>query len=187
MTTRSTPRGHAVWTSARAALALATLALVTLTGCNRGEQAQQMASTGASDTSVDAVLPARKAPALPRVPFNQQPCQSLSAADMTALHFPTPVHTVPYKETPDSLPYDNACRWYNGGTELALIAYMTQEDYDGTSQSMRSTQHVAPTDIPGAFYDQQGYLWFAKNGYSVEIGPGSKSREAVARLLAGKL
>jgi hypothetical protein len=94
---------------------------------------------------------------------------------------------VAYKETSDSLTYDNACRWYSGGTELTLIAYMTQEDYDGTSQTMRSKENVAPTDIPGAFYDRQGYLWFAKNGYYVEVGAGSKSRESVARQVAGKL
>ncbi len=178
----STPVGLRTLTSACAALALSTLA-----GCNRGQQAQRTASEGANDTVLDATLTTRPAAAPPKVPFNQQPCQSLSTADMTALNFPTTVHTISEKETPESLPYDNACRWYNGGSQLTRIAYMTQEDYNGTSQSMRSTENVAPTDIPGAFYDKQGYLWFAKNGYSVEIGSGTKSREAVARLVAAKL
>lgn len=77
---------------------------------------------------------------------------------MAAINFPTPVRTVAYKETSVSATYDNACRWYNGATELTRIAYQTKEDYDGSSQTMKSTEKVAPADIPGAFYDTQGYL-----------------------------
>lgn len=178
MTMRSAVSGRGARTSA-----YATLALLALAACNRGEQAQQ----AASDTTLNTSTTTRRAHALPKVPFNQQPCQSLSDADMATLHSAMPVRTVPYKETSDSLTYDNACRWYNGGTEQTLVAYMTQEDYDGTSQTMKSIENIAPTDIPGAFYDKQGYFWFAKNGYYVEIGSGSRPREAVARLLAGKL
>jgi hypothetical protein len=166
--------------------ACAIVALVAVVACNRGGHAQQTAIDTTATAPLDTQLPARTPPALPKVPFSQQPCQSLSAADMAALKFSMPVRTVPYKETSDSLTYDNACRWYNGSTELTLIAYQTQQDYDGTSQSMKSTEHIAPSDIPGAFYDTQGYLWFAKDGYYVEIGQGHP-REDVARRLVGRL
>jgi hypothetical protein len=180
MTTRTTATGPA------STLACAMLALLTLAACNRGRQA---ASDTASDTVSDAVFPSQRATraAPPKVPFGQQPCQSLTAADLAALNIEANAHSVSYRESPDSLPYDNACRWTIGGNELARVSYMPQSDYDATSQSMRSKQNVAPGDIPGAFYDQQGDLWFAKNGYFVEIGPTSRSREAVARRVAARL
>ena len=177
---RRIPIGPAVWASGCAAFAV-----MTLVACNRGRETRHAVADSAANAPFDTVLPQSTAPALPKVPFNQQPCQSLSAADMAALNFPTPVHAEAFKETSVALTYDNACRWSNGGSELTRIAYQTKEDYDGTSQNMKSTENVAPADIPGAFYDKQGYLWIAKNGYYVEIG--ATKREPVARQLVGKL
>jgi hypothetical protein len=64
---------------------------------------------------------------------------------------------------------------------------MTKGDYDLNSHGNRSTTRQAPTDLPGAFYDDQGGLWIAKNGYYVVVSGRQAFREPVARLIAGKL
>jgi hypothetical protein len=123
---------------------------------------------------------------VPKVPFGNQPCQSLSAADQATLQFPEKMTAAPDR-APAGLPHDNVCTWSHGGSRYVQIGYMAKVDYDANSTGNRSTEHQAPTDLPGAFYDRQGGLWFAKNGHFVVVSGKSKLREPVAKILAAKL
>ncbi len=60
-------------------------------------------------------------------------------------------------------------------------------DYEANQSGNRSTEHQAPSDLPGAFFDRQGGLWFTKNGYFVVVSGKSKFREPVAKILVAKL
>lgn len=122
----------------------------------------------------------------PKVPFNNQPCQSLAAADQATLKMDGPLKTTPFR-APATLMFDNVCSYYHGGTRVSQIGYMTKADYDGNKSGNRSTTRQAPTDLPGAFYDAQGGLWIAKNGYYVVVSGKQAFREPAARLIAGKL
>ena len=121
-----------------------------------------------------------------KVPFGNQPCQSLSAADQKTLQFPETLTGRPDR-APATLPYDNVCTWDHGGTRYVQIGYQARIDYDANRSGNRSDKHEAPADLPGAFYDRQGGLWFAKNGYFVVVSGKSKLREPVAKLLVAKL
>src|SRR5215475_5723719 len=121
---------------------------------------------------------------MPKVPFNNTPCASLSAADLAAMKTPTPMDAKPFR-APAKLPFDNVCSYFHGGTLYAQVGYQTKDDYDVNSSSNRSKTRQAPSDLPGAFYDAQGGLWFTKNGYYVVVSGRSALREPVARLLAG--
>ena len=122
----------------------------------------------------------------PKVPFNNQPCRSLTPADQVTLKMDGPLKETPFK-APGDLKLDNVCSYYHGGTRVAQIGYMTKADYDGNSHSNRSTSRQAPADLPGGFYDAQGGLWITKNGYYVVVSGKQALREPVARLIAGKL
>lgn len=127
-----------------------------------------------------------QAPTPPKVPFNNHPCQSLSSADEAAVKTLTPIHADPDR-TPGTLAFDNVCTYTHGGTRYAQVGYMTKGDYDVNNTGNRSTEHQAPSDLPGAFYDKQCGLWIAKNGYYVVVSGRSAMREPVARVIAGKL
>src|SRR5215469_15234485 len=127
-----------------------------------------------------------KGPILPKVPFSNKPCESLSAADRATLKMAGTVQDKPDR-APATLPFDNICTYLNGGSKDAQIGYQTKVDYDTNSSGNRSNTRQAPADLPGAFYDGQGGLWFAKNGYYVVVSGRAAFREPVARLLAGKL
>ncbi len=127
-----------------------------------------------------------KQPEPPKVPFGNQPCQSLSSNDQTALKMFTPVHANASR-APGTLTFDNVCDYVHGGTRQVQVGYMTKGDYDLNSHGNRSTEKQAPGDLPGGFYDAQGGLWFAKGGYYVVVAGKSALREPVARLIAGKL
>jgi hypothetical protein len=129
--------------------------------------------------------PARN-PTPPKVPFNNQPCQSLAAADQVTLKMNGPLKATPGR-APGNLTFDNVCSYDHGGTRVSQIGYMTKGDYDLNGPGNRSTTRQAPTDLPGAFYDDQGGLWIAKNGYYVVVSGRQAFREPVARLIAGKL
>jgi len=122
----------------------------------------------------------------PKVPFNNTPCESLTAADLAAMKVPTPVETKPFR-APAKLPFDNVCSYTHGGTLYGQVGYQTKDDYDVNSSSNRSKTRQAPSDLPGAFYDAQGGLWFAKNGYYVVIAGRSAMREPAARVIVKKL
>jgi len=122
----------------------------------------------------------------PKVPFGNAPCASLSAADEAALKMSTPVEAKADR-APAKLAADNFCTYTHGGTRLSQIGYMTQLDYQSNSTGNRSKSRQAPSDLPGAFYDGQGGLWMAKNGYYVVISGKSELREPVARIVVKKL
>ena len=125
-------------------------------------------------------------PEPPKVPFANQPCQSLSSNDQAALKMFTPVHANASR-APGTLTFDNVCDYIHGGTRQVQIGYMTKGDYDLNSHGNRSTEKQAPGDLPGGFYDAQGGLWFAKNGYYVVVAGKGALREPVARVISGKL
>jgi hypothetical protein len=118
---------------------------------------------------------------VPKVPFGNLPCQSLTSADQQALG----ISGGPGKpdRAPAKLPIDNMCA-YSG---MTIIGYMTDKDYQFNQQGNQSTSRKAPGTLPGAFYDDQGGLWFAKNGYYVVVSGHDELKEAVARVVAGKL
>ena len=121
---------------------------------------------------------------MPKVPFNNQPCQSLSAADLSALGFGRNKATA--ARAPTTLPVDNFCT-YLGNSGQAQVGYVTQGDYQMNQDANRSTSRVAPSDLPGVFYDGQGGLWFTKDGYYVVIAGGNAYKERVAHIIVGKL
>src|SRR5262249_61036263 len=53
-------------------------------------------------------------PDLPKVPFANQPCQSLSSADQATLKIPGPL-TARSDRAPGTLPFDNVCTYDHGG------------------------------------------------------------------------
>jgi hypothetical protein len=122
----------------------------------------------------------------PKVPFNNDPCQALTATDQATLKIQGPIQATPDK-APANLKSDNICAYTHGGTRVSQIGFMTKADYDANSNGNRSKTHQAPADLPGAFYDGQGGLWIAKNGYYVVLAGKSALREPIAKLLAGKL
>lgn len=133
-----------------------------------------------------AVTLGAQKPTAPKVPFGNHPCDSLSAAEQTELKLSTPVTAKPDR-APATLAADNMCTYTHGGTRLAQVGYMTQQDYEANHGGNRSTSKQAPADLPGAFYDKQGGLWLSKNGYYVVVSGKSELREPAARLIAKKL
>jgi hypothetical protein len=125
-------------------------------------------------------------PTPPKVPFSNQACASISEADLTSLHIPSPVASKPDR-APATLQVDNVCSYTHGGTLEAQVGYQTKGDYDANSQGNRSTKRKTPSDLPGAFYDKQGGLWFTKNGYYVVVSGRSALREPVARIIVKRL
>lgn len=128
----------------------------------------------------------RGAPELPKVPFGNHPCQSLSTGDQGTLKMPGSMDAKSDR-APATLPFDNMCTYTHGGTKYAQVGFETKADYDLNTRGNRSSSHQAPADVPGAFYDKQGGLWFAKNGYFVVVSGRSELTESVARLIVAKL
>ena len=125
-------------------------------------------------------------PTTPKVPFGNQPCASLSAADRAMLKMPATITAKPDR-APATLPIDNVCTYESGGTRYAQIGFQVKIDYDANSTGNRSKTRQAPADLPGSFYDAQGGLWLSKNGYYVVVSGRSAFREPVARVVAAKL
>ena len=120
-------------------------------------------------------------PSYPKVPFENKPCQSLSANEERALGLAADTPGKPDR-APATLPIDNICTY----RELQ-VGYMTEIDYRTNSNANRSSSRTAPADLPGAFYDRQGGLWFTKNGYYVVLSHSLKLSEQAARIIVGKL
>ncbi len=125
-------------------------------------------------------------PEPPTVPFGNQPCRSLDSSDHAALKMFTPVHENAFR-APSTLKLDNVCDYDHANQRQVQVAYMTKGDYDLNRDGNRSTEKSAPADLPGAFYDKQGGLWFAKNGYYVVVVGRHALREPAARAIAAKL
>ncbi len=174
--------GHGV----RPAIGVVAVAALALVGFGGTAEASRQMPTGSTISS--AALNSMgnpEAPTVPKVPFGNQPCESLTASDEQALKMVS-VHGKPDR-APATLPIDNMCSYVSGGGLAARIGYMTDEDYRFNHDGNQSTSRKAPADLPGAFYDQQGGLWFAKNGYYVVVTGASAFKEPVSHVVAGKL
>ena len=123
---------------------------------------------------------------LPKVPFGNQPCQSLSQdeqkqIEMQAQGYAMPVPGKP-ERAPANLPFDNACIYHDFS-----VGYMSQGDYVFNRDGNHSTEHADPSDLPDAFYGKQDGVWFKKNGYYVNVEGRHRLQEPVAKAIAAKL
>lgn len=166
-----------------AASAGTVLGLLALSGCG------QPPGPPSTTTSSPAVAAAENASGVPKVPFNRQPCKSLSIEELGQLGIRDsdtnkPSSGKPMHDGRDDFAYDNACDY---GSQT--LAYKTIQDCTDQRDELRNAGRAAPADVPGAFYDVLGNLWFVKNGYCVAI-PNNVSatiREQMARVIAAKL
>jgi hypothetical protein len=160
-------------------------------GCSSGNgDKSAVASQAASDSAgADSLfaMTGHNQPAAPKVPFGGQPCQSLTPAEQQSIGMPANA-SAKASGGSSGTAVDNACA-YADNSLLVGISYGTQADYDMNSSGNRSADRQAPSDLPGAFYDGQGGLWFATHGYYVHLdGLGSsKFREPAARVIVGKI
>jgi hypothetical protein len=130
---------------------------------------------------------------LPKVPFGNRPCQSLTADEIKTLGIakPAPAKPVPGRQNtpgPDGHPeepaFDNTCDF-----GYQTLVYTTRYDYEYQRNNLRSPRHDAPAGLSGAFYDVLGNLWFAEKGYYVAIPNNAADavKEKMARVIAAKL
>jgi hypothetical protein len=170
------PTRNPASTTLSSVLSLA-LGFVLLTGC--GKPPQPVPGIAAPDSSSAALPGAPKPPTPPKVPANNQPCAVLSLDELKALGI-SGATTRPDR-APSNLPFDNLC--FIGGVHYGFMAMI---DYQTNQTGNRDVSKTAPADLPGAFYDGQGGLWFAKDGYYVSIGANNLA-EKLASALAAKL
>ena len=159
------------------------VAAIALLGAGNSNRAPSSMPARSWITAAHVRLDTGAPPTVPKVPFNNQPCLSVSASDLQAMGAPAVTQGKPDR-APHTLPIDNMCTYVNGGSQITQIGYMTDQDYKFNSTGNRSTSHQAPASLPGGFYDQQGGLWFAKDGYDVVVGQAS-TRNRSPRFLAG--
>lgn len=160
--------------------------MVALVACSQPPPPTTVATPPSSTLDPIASTSAQGKLTVPKVPFGNQPCQSLSQDEQQGLEQSAWGYSRPVPGKPDrapaGLPYDNVCI-YNGFN----VGYMTQVDYQTNHDGNHSTQRADPPGLPGAFYDKQGGLWFATNGYFVVVAGSHKLEEAAAHAIAGKL
>jgi hypothetical protein len=145
------------------------------------------AALNADSVAADSMLAAfgkPKPPALPKVPFNNQPCLSLSQADLGSLGIGSDDSKA--DRAPATLPYDNYCTYMSNSQDVQ-VGYMTDMDYDTNRTGNRSTSRTAPPNLPGAFYDGQGGLWFTTKGYYVVIAGRDMYKERAAQIIIARL
>lgn len=145
------------------------------------------AALNADSVAADSMLAAfgkPKPPAVPKVPFNNQPCLSLSKADLGALGIGS--DDAKADNAPATLPIDNYCSYTSNSLDIQ-VGYMTNMDYDTNHDGNQSTSRTAPSGLPGAFYDKQGGLWFTMKGYYVVIAGRDMYKERVAKIIIAKL
>jgi hypothetical protein len=162
--------------------------MVVAVGCGRTRAparppADSAAAAALGDSALDTTRPSH--PEEPRVPFGDDPCQSLSSAEEARLGMSGPVEGTRGR-APDMLAIDNTCTYTRGSRRYVRVGYQSMVDY-GLASSTRSTTHRAPGDLPGAFYDRRDGLWFTRNGYYVVVIGESRFREPVARIVDAKL
>lgn len=156
-----------------AVLPLLALAACTQQGSSNSPTASQIPATETYGTRSDS----------PKVPFENQPCQTFSAGEMKQLGFAVSKPAKPGRD-PDRLAFDNTCDFDN-----LTIEYTSQSSYTYQQDHLRKSGHHPPGDLPNAFYDVLGNLWFAEKGYYVVI-PNTVSdadKEKVAHAIATKL
>jgi len=149
-----------------------------LVGCAKGKESDSQVD--AADTAPPFALGTPKGPIVPKVPFGNQPCLSLSTAEQQAIGM-SPEPGKPDR-APAILPADNMCSY-----DEAQVGFMTDVDYQSNHDTNLSTTRKSPADLPGAFYDKQGGLWFTVKGYDVVVGGSDRFKEKIAHLLVGKL
>lgn len=159
--------------------------LFALAACTHSGSPVSNAGSAENPQTIVSAL-AEQRPDLPKVPFGNRPCQSLSQdeqkqIEMQAQGYAAPVPGAPNR-APGNLPFDNVCMYHDFS-----VGYMAQGDYKVNRDSNRSTKHSIPQDLPDAFYGKQDGLWFKKNGYYVNIEGRSRLLEPVARVVAAKL
>lgn len=170
----------------RTAALIAALSLLSLAACTQsGPQDPAAGSSGAAATDAAQASGSGQDPDAPKVPFGNQPCQSLTADELKGLGIakPAPAKPEPGHE-PDSLSFDNTCDF-----GYQTLMYTTRTDYQFRKDNLRNLHHGAPADLPGAFYDTLGNLWFAEKGYYVTIpnNVADSTREKMARMIAARL
>jgi len=152
------------------------LPLLVLAACTQSGT-QNTASAGESQTGAS--------PDTPKVPFGKQPCRSLTPDELNNLGItkPAPAKPEPGHE-PDDLAFDNTCDF-----GYQTLVYTTESNYEAQRNELRNPRHNAPADLPNAFYDVLGNLWFAEKGYYVTVpnNAADSVKEKMARMVAAKL
>jgi hypothetical protein len=170
------------------AISAAAISLIACGGSSSSSSTPKATSSTAATSVVAGTTPASgsQSASVPKVPFSNDPCQSLSATDETTLGFESSV-TAKADKAPSGLPLNNVCSYTTGGTLDIQVGYQVKIDYTTNQSGNMSAAHAAPSDLPGAFYDKQGGLWFNKNGYYVVVSGGSRFVEQAASIIAAKL
>lgn len=129
--------------------------------------------------------PTAPPPDTPKVPFGKQPCRSLTPDEIKNLGIakPAPAKPEPGHE-PDGLAFDNTCDF-----GYQTLVYTTESSYAAQKNELRNPRRSAPADLPNAFYDVLGNLWFAEKGYYVTVpnNAADSIKEKMARMIAAKL
>ncbi|HJU08854.1 MAG TPA: hypothetical protein VJ727_10290 [Rhodanobacteraceae bacterium] len=145
----------------------AELLLLALAACTHsGAPVVNATATDSAQAATSADADTDTNSGMPKVPFGNRPCHSLSQNEQKSLGFNLPLKATASR-TPDELPYDNTCSYESVGA--FAIEYTTRKDYEYQRDNLRKASHPAPAEIPGSFYDVLGNLWFAKNGYYVAV------------------
>lgn len=159
------------------------LVLLALAACTQSGSPNQSASSNLAPA--DAADGQGASSDLPKVPFGNQPCRSLSADEQKTLGIakPPPAKPSPGRE-PDGLAFDNTCDF-----GYQTLVYTTRSDYEYQRNNLRNPRHQAPGDLPGAFYDVLGNLWFTEKGYYVTLpnNAADEVRVKMARAITAKL
>jgi hypothetical protein len=159
------------------------LGALALASCGHSAAPPQAESPAPAE-SLAALMGGQHQLTLPKVPFGNAPCQTLSADDQKALGATQPGAGKPDR-APAGLPFDNVCMYYPA---LGVtVGYQAKVDYDMNHDSNRSTDRQAPAGLPGAFYDRQGGLWLAKDGYYVVLNGSQALIEKASPVVAAKL
>lgn len=159
------------------AILLPSLALAACT------QSGSPSATGSANPQATASSGTDATPDTPKVPYANQPCRTFSTSELKKLGFAANKPFQPGRD-PDRLPFDNSCDFGDMSVE-----YTSRKEYQDQKDMLRSSRRTPPADLPDAFYDTLGNLWFSKNGYYVVI-PNTISeagKEKVARAIAAKL
>lgn len=158
-------------------LTLMALSALALAACGHA------GNTGTPSVSGPAIGAAESSSDGPKVPFGKQPCQSLTAGELKSAGIAKPKPAKPGRE-PEKLAFDNTCDF-----GYLTVIYTTRSDYENQKKTLRSQRQNAPADVPGAFYDVLGNLWFAKDGYYVGIPNtvADADKVKVARAILAKL
>lgn len=160
------------------------LPLLVLAACTHsGSSVANAVSTDNSQTGASSNADATSD--LPKVPFGNQPCRSLSMDESKNLGVVKPAPAKPESgREPDGLAFDNTCDF-----GYQTLKYTTSSDYEFQKSNLRNPSHIAPAQLPGAFYDVLGNLWFAEKGYYVVIpnNAADSVKEKMARVISARL